>query len=230
MAGYIFNRWEALPQTMPASNIEVVAVYDVIPTEVTITIGQYGSTVFSSKYALDFSNVEGLKAFAATGYNTNTGIVTMTRIETSSEGVGLYLLAAPGEYKVPVIEYSEDNSLNMLVGNLEKSTVNAVSDDGLYANYKYTIKSGDTTPKFYQYSDGSSISAGKAYLQIPLDWIGSNASKAIGIRLDDGETTDIDDVENVAGETETVYDLQGRKVTEVSNGLYIVDGEKVYIK
>ena len=228
--GYTFNHWEAIPQTMPAHDIEVVAIYDEIPTEVTITIGQYGSTVYSSKYALDFSNVEGLKAFAATGYNTNTGVVSMTRIKTSSEEMGLYLLAAPGEYKVPVIEYSDDNSLNMLVGNIEKSTVNAVSNDGLYANYKYTIKSGDTTPKFYQYSDGSSISAGKAYLQIPLDWIGCNASKAIGIRLDEGETTDIDELEDQSGEVKTVYDLQGRKVTEVSHGLYIVDGEKVYVK
>ena len=228
--GYTFNHWEAIPQTMPAHDIEVVAVYDEIPSELTITIGQYGSTVYSSKYALDFSNVEGLKAFAATGYNTNTGVVSMTRIKTSSEEMGLYLLAAPGEYKVPVIEYSDDNSLNMLVGNIEKSTVNAVSNDGLYANYKYTIKSGDTTPKFYQYSDGSSISAGKAYLQIPLDWIGCNASKAIGIRLDEGETTDIDELEDQSGEVKTVYDLQGRKVTEVSHGLYIVDGEKVYVK
>ena len=228
--GYTFNHWEAIPQTMPAHDIEVVAIYDEIPSELTITIGQYGSTVYSSKYALDFSNVEGLKAFAATGYNTNTGVVSMTRIKTSSEEMGLYLLAAPGEYKVPVIEYSDDNSLNMLVGNIEKSTVNAVSNDGLYANYKYTIKSGDTTPKFYQYSDGSSISAGKAYLQIPLDWIGCNASKAIGIRLDEGETTDIDELEDQSGEVKTVYDLQGRKVTEVSHGLYIVDGEKVYVK
>ena len=228
--GYVFNHWEGMPQTMPACDVEVVAVYDEIPAEITVVIGQYGSTVFSSKYALDFSNVDGLAAYAATGYNTNSGVITMTKIETADEGMGLYLLAAPGEYKVPVIEYSEDNSLNLLVGNLEKSTVNAVSDDGFYANYKYTIKSGDATPKFYQYSDGSSISAGKAFLQIPLDWIGANASKAISIRFDDGVTTDIDDVEGVDSKIKTVYDLQGRSVNGTSNGVYVVNGEKVYIK
>ena len=235
--GYTFNSWEALPQTMPAENIEVVAIYDEIPTEVTITIGQYGSTVYSSQYALDFSNVDGLQAYAATGYNTSTGVITMTKIETSAEGMGLYLLAAPGEYIVPIIEYSDDNSLNMLVGNLEKSIVNAVSDDGLFANYKYTIKSGDSTPKFYQYSDNSSISAGKAYLQISLDWIGGNASKAIEIRLDNGDATDIDEVKGDStddasqnGEVKTVYDLQGRAVENSSNGIYIVNGRKVYEK
>ena len=228
--GYTFNHWEVLPQIMPAHDVEVVAVYDEIPAEVTITVGQYGSTVYSSKYALDFSDVDGLKAYAATGYNTNSGVITMTKVATAVEGMGLYLIAAPGEYKVPVIGYSNDNSLNMLVGNLEKSIVNAVSDDGLYANYKYTIKSGDAAPKFYQYSDGSSISAGKAYLQIPLDWVGANASKAIGIRFDDGKTTDIDDIEAAEGEMKTVFDLQGRKVEEASKGIYIVNGKKVYKK
>ena len=235
--GYTFNHWENLPVTMPAGDIEVIAVYDEIPTEVTITIGQYGSTVYSSQYALDFSNVDGLQAYAATGYNTSTGVITMTKIETSAEGMGLYLLAAPGEYIVPIIEYSDDNSLNMLVGNLEKSIVNAVSDDGLFANYKYTIKSGDSTPKFYQYSDNSSISAGKAYLQISLDWIGGNASKAIEIRLDNGDATDIDEVKGDStddasqnGEVKTVYDLQGRAVENSSNGIYIVNGRKVYEK
>ena len=228
--GYTFNHWEVLPQIMPAHDVEVVAVYDEIPAEVTITVGQYGSTVYSSKYALDFSDVDGLKAYAATGYNTNSGVITMTKVATAVEGMGLYLIAAPGEYKVPVIGYSNDNSLNMLVGNLEKSIVNAVSDDGLYANYKYTIKSGDAAPKFYQYSDGSSISAGKAYLQIPLDWVGANASKAIGIRFDDGKTTDIDDIEAAEGEMKTVFDFQGRKVEEASKGIYIVNGKKVYKK
>ena len=228
--GYTFNHWEVLPQIMPANDIEVIAVYDEIPTEVTITVGEYGSTVYCSKYALDFSNVSGLKAYAATGYNTNSGVVTMTTVVTTIEGMGLYLMAAPGEYKVPIIDYSDDNSLNMLVGNLEKSIVNAVSDDGIYANYKYTIKSGDATPKFYQYSDGSSISAGKAYLQIPLDWIGANVSKAIGLRFEDGKTTDIDATEGVDDEIKTIYDLQGRSTKETSNGIYIIDGKKVYIK
>ena len=228
--GYTFNRWETLPQTMPAENIEVVAVYDKLPTEVKITVGQYGSTVYSSRYALDFSNVEGFKAYAATGYNTTTRVITMTRIETSDVGIGLYLVAAPGEYIVPIIEYSDNNSLNMLVGNLENSTVNSVSSDGLYANYKYTIKSGDKAPKFYQYGDNSSISAGKAYLQIPLDWIGSNALKSIGIRFDEGDATDVDDIEGEGVDINTIYDLDGRTVEKAANGIYIVNGKKVFIK
>ena len=226
---YAFVEWSGLPETMPAENIIVEAVYEQIATS--ITIGQYGTTVYSSQYALDFSDVEGLKAYAATAYNTLSGEITMTRIMTSKAGVGIYLKGNPGTtYIVPIIDYSYDHSLNMLVGVLKKQIVNSVSGDGLCANYKYTILPGDATPKFYQYSDGSSISAGKAYLQIPLDWIGSNASNAIGLRFDEGETTDIDEVKGQGEGVKTVYDLQGRPVEDHTNGIYIINGKKVMVK
>jgi hypothetical protein len=118
----------------------------------------------------------------------------------------------------------------MLVGVLQKSVVNASSDDGLYANFKYTIKSGDAAPKFYRYSDGSSISAGKAYLQLPVDWLADESSRSIGIRFDD-EATDIDEVKGENGKLKGVYyDMQGRVVENPTSGLYILDGKKVLVK
>lgn len=229
--GYVFSHWDGLSTTMPANDVELRAVF--IPTEVTITIGQYGSTVYCSEYALDFSDVEGLKAYAATGYNTMSGVISMSRISTAKSKMGVYLIGAPGEYVVPVIERSYDNSLNMLVGVLQKSVVNASSDDGLYANFKYTIKSGDAAPKFYRYSDGSSISAGKAYLQLPVDWLTDESSRSIGIRFDD-EATDIDEVlDEVKGENGKLkgvyYDMQGRVVENPTKGVYIIEGKKVFI-
>ncbi len=228
--GYTFNLWENLPATMPAGDIEVTAVYDEIPTEVTITIGKYGSATYSSAYALDFTNVAGLNAYAATGYNTNTGIITMTRIMTSSEGTGLFLKGEPGTYVVPVIESSDDNSLNMLAGVMEATIVNSVSDDGLYANYRYMVKSGTSVPLFYRYTDGSSVGAGKAYLQIPLEWLPLSPMESISFRFDDGETTDIDEMTENDAETTVYYDLNGRIVTNPVKGVYIVNGEKVYVE
>ena len=226
---HIFSHWEALPETMPAKNIEVVAVYDPVPTEVTITINQYGSGTYCSEYALDFSDVEGLKAYAATGYNVNTGVVTLTRVQTAREGTGLFVKGDPGEYVVPIMESSDDYSLNMLVGTLETTVVNAVSDDGMYRNYKYTIKEGDSAPLFYQFEDNSSLSANRAYLQIPLSWV-SSASKSIAVRFDDGETTDIDEIQGETGEESLIYDMQGRVVENPAKGIYIMDGKKVFIR
>ena len=116
----------------------------------------------------------------------------------------------------------------MLVGVLEKTTVYATSGDGQYANYRYVTKTGETTPKFYiSSSKGASVSAGKAYLQIPLAWLGGNASKTIKIRFDEGEIIN-DDEEAV--EEVIYYDLQGRRVENPSNGIYIVNGKKVWVK
>ncbi len=197
-------------------------------TEVTITINQYGSATYCFEYALDFSNVEGLKAYAATGYKSNSQVVTLTRVQTAEAGVGLFLKGEPGEYVVPVIESTDEHSLNMLVGTLEPTIVN--STDGAMSNYKFTIAEGDTAPMFYPFEDNTTFSAGKAYLQIPTAWLPVTAQKSLNIRFDEGETTDIDELKGESGEVKTIYDLQGRVVENPTSGIYIIDGKKVIIK
>jgi len=198
-------------------------------TNLSININQYGSATYCSEYALDFSEVEGLKAYAATGYKTSTGVITLTRVMTANAGVGLFLKGEPGEYTVPVLESTDENSLNMLVGTLESTEVNSTSSDGLYANFRYTIKDGDETPLFYRVDDGYTLGAGKAYLQIPVAWMPAEA-KSISLRFDDGATTDIEndaELENQNSELE-IYDLMGRRVSTPQRGsLYLINGKKI---
>ena len=172
--------------------------------------------------------MEGLKAYAATGYNKVTQVVTLTRLQTAQEGTGLFLVAEPGEYIVPVIEYSNDYTLNLLVGTLEQTIVN--STVGTMSNYKFTITDGDEVPMFYPFEDNTAFSAGKAYLQIPTAWLPANAQKSLSMRFDDGATTEIDEVKGEDGNVKTVYDLQGRVVKNPTNGIYIIDGKKVFVK
>ena len=197
-------------------------------TEVTVTIGQYGNATYCSPYALDFSEVDGLKAYAATGYKSNSQVVTLTRVQTAEAGIGLFLKGEPGEYVVPVIESTDEHSLNMLVGTLEQTTVN--STDGAMSNYKFTIADGDTAPMFYPFEDNTAFSAGKAYLQIPTAWLPATAQKSLSVRFDDGETTDIDELKGESGEVKTIYDLQGCVVENPTSGIYIIDGKKIFVK
>lgn len=197
-------------------------------SEVTVTINEYGCATYCSMYDLDFGNVDCLKAYAATGYKGDGQVVTLTRVQTAEAGVGLFLKGEPGEYVVPVIESTYERSLNMLVGTLEPTTVN--STDGEMSNYKFTIAEGNDEPMFYLFEDGTTLSAGKAYLQIPTAWLPTIAKKSLSIRFDDGETTDVDEVKWENEEVKTVYDLQGRVVEEPTNGIYIIDGKKVIIK
>ena len=199
-------------------------------THVSLTVSQYGSGTYSSEYALDFSEVKGLKAYAASAYNSHTGVVTLLRLKTTKPSEGIFVKGEPGTYKIPIIEESADNTLNMLVGTLTETIVNTLSNDGLYTNYKYTIKEGDTEPMFYQFADGSTQDAGRAYLQIPTAWLTSSEAKSISYRFDDGETTDIEDNSNLEIRNSELefYDLMGRRVENpVKNGIYIVNGEKI---
>ena len=212
---------------------EFTNIVELDPSEITITINQYGCATFCSEFTLDFSNVEGLKAYAATGYKTNSQVVTLTRVQTAEAGIGLFLKGEPGEYIVPVIESTDEHSLNMLVGTLEPTIVNCT--DGAMSNYKFTILPGDETPMFYPFEDGTTLSAGKAYLQIPTAWLPATAHKSLSVRFDDGETTDIDEVseevkEQRAKSKDVYYDLSGRVVENPTSGIYIIDGKKVIIK
>lgn len=205
--------------------------------EQSLTLNQYGNGTYCSEYALDFSEVEGLKAYAATGYNTATGTVTLTRVMTSKPGMGLFLKGEPGEYIVPVLENTDDNSLNMLVGTLEDTDVKVMSSDGLYYNYIYSIMDGDEVPKFYQVEEGYTLGAGQAYLQIPATWM-TIETKSIAMRFYDGDdetdseedgATDIENetIDNNQQQT-IIYNLMGHRVTHPLKGnVYIVNGKKV---
>ena len=125
----------SIPVYVPAGSVEAYKVAEswngftniIAVTSVTITISQYGSGTYCSKHALDFSNVEGLKAYAATGYNNITGVVTLTRVMTTQPGEGLFVKGEPGQYEVPVMESTGDNTLNMLVGIPEAEWINVTA-------------------------------------------------------------------------------------------------------
>lgn len=203
-------------------------IVEMIPTEVTVTINQYGSATYCSPYALDFSNIEGLKAYSDIGFNSSTQVVTLARVMTTPAEAGIFVKGEPGEYVVPVIEECNEHTLNLLVGTLEQTTVN--STDGEMSNYKFTVAELDEAPMFYPFEDNTTFSAGKAYLQIPTAWLPATAQKSVSIRFDEGETTDIDEVKGESGEVKTIYDLQGRVVENPTSGIYIINGKKVFIK
>ncbi len=198
----------------------------------TVTINKYGSGTYCSPYALDFTNVSGMKAYVAAGYNTTTNTVYMLSVKTAQPGEGLFIKGAPGDYTVPEIETSSDNYLNLLVGTTNEITVNTLSDDGKYTNYAYSLNKGTDAPAFYKYSDGSKCMAYKAYLQRPTSWLPTlSEAKTVKLVFDDEEPTGIEefrtekDVDDVK-----IYDMQGRRVTKPGKGLYIVNGKKVVFK
>ena len=67
--------------------------------------------------------------------------------------------------------------------------------------------------------------ANKCYLKLPEQ----QASSSYSFRYDG--TTDIEEVKGENGKVKAIYDLQGRKLTEITEpGVYIVGGKKVFVK
>ena len=95
--------------------------------------------------------------------------------------------------------------------------------DGGYTNYVLYDAAFHPT-------SGGTLSANKAYLQVPTDPEGS-AKERLSIVFDDEETTEISTT-NFTNFTnsDTWYDLQGRKVAQPTRGLYINNGKKYMIQ
>ena len=177
---------------------------------------------------VDFSNVEGLKAFTATGYDHGT--LTVSRVLNAPAGTGLLLQGTAGvTYQVP---YATQTGyyINLLHGLTQDTQVSPTAGD--QTNFLLGKKNGVTT--FYRVAQTGTVSAGKAYLQLPTNVVGDLTGSRVMRIVADDETTGISEALplNYNGEmtNDNVYDLQGRRVTKPTRGLYIVNGKKVVIK
>ena len=105
--------------------------------------------------------------------------------------------------------------------------LNAGKGEAFYWVYKECDGTGEiTTPGKH---DGGYIKcdANKAYLAVPST---ATSAGALSFRFG-GDTTEIDEVIGENGEVKAIYDLQGRKLTEITEpGVYIVDGKKIVVK
>ena len=181
----------------------------------TITPANDWSTYVTTK-ALDFSDVAGLKAYAATA--ATAGKVTLEEVGAVPAGTPVMLIGtAATEYTVPVATSASEPAKNLF-----KAGDGTTVFDG--TTYDYILY---TDQKFYQIGSGS-VAVGKAYLHCDSD---PTSGSAPYLTLDfGGDVTGIGEIKSQKIENGQFFDLQGRKVAQPSKGLYIVNGKKVVIK
>ena len=147
----------------------------------------------------------------------------------------------------------ETNAVNYLYGSLYWTLVECASFDGTDVDGDgveeadvniYMLQTNKTDVKMYWVyenyrADGTKTGnndlggyvlckANKAYMVLPSDKAGTTSSYSFRF---DANTTGIDEVEGEGEEVESIYDLQGRKLTEISHpGVYIVNGKKIIVK
>lgn len=186
---------------------------------------EYEYTTFASEYALNWENVNGVKAYFATVSN---GKVVLKKFEgTAPVGIGLLLKRTGGDVVDPIIANANGNAPanNKLVGVTDATTV------GEGNNYVLSTKNGETG--FYRLVSNVTIPAGRAYLHTDAALAtvdpGSEARVAWVFEDEDNTTTGIEAV-STAAKAEGIFNLSGQRVAQPQKGLYIVNGKKVVMK
>jgi len=188
-------------------------------TAVTATVSSANYATYCSPYALNFDGITGLTAYRAYKSGDVVKFDAVTEVP-ANEGL---LLRGTGTYNVPIIE-SASAIENVFVGVLEETTIPyAAESDAIYV-----LKNGTSGVGFYKTTKAFTVRANSAYLPASIAAGVSSAREFIGF---DDETNGISNVRLTDGETAAeVYDLQGRRISEPTKGLYIVNGKKVIIK
>ena len=207
----------------------VVTVGEDVNTQITLS-DEYST--FCSTKALDFTGVEGLRAYIASAYDTERGVLTLTRVYNVKARTGLILRGTKGEtYEIPE-GTGATTVANMLVGVVVDTELNPT--DGRFTNF-ILAKDDIEGIGFYKVAHTSTLKAGKAYLQLPTDDLGSEVK---GFRMmfdeDMSDGVEIVQIQNsnikIQNEAGAVYDLQGRRVAKPTKGIYIVNGKKTVVK
>lgn len=198
---------------------------------------------------IDFSKVTGAKAYkvvkndetqtsgsaklngAPVARAANGTESPLKLVQVDKAGAGDCVLIKFDADAPETIELTTDNTAANITDNLLKGVTDTTTvggNDGTSVNY---IFDGEN---FVQVTGTTDVANGLGYLQLPEDIQQSVSSGTITIAnlpVEDSPTgiTDIrSDSEN--GSRQTIYNLQGQRVTNPTHGVYIVNGHKVVIK
>jgi hypothetical protein len=178
-----------------------------------ISISAAGWATYSSNYPLDFTGVTALTAYTAT---KESSVVKFNKV-TGKVPANTGLLVRGETANVPVCASAEAVS-NLLVG--------VTTDTPMDAGTIFVLMKGSKGIGFYKNTNDFTLRANSAYL--PAEAVPTADARAF-IALDD-ETTGIADVRSLKDNTESMFDLQGRKIAKPTKGLYIVNGKKIVVK
>ena len=187
---------------------------------------------YSSENGLDFTNVNDVKAWIATGYMED-GTVLLTRVKIVPPNTGLFLTTTNAGVELSVPTTSSDfYYANLLLPIITKQTITPIEtiDDVEYQNFAVgTLNNGQMG--FVTVTSNIQIGPNKSRLRVPSRYYTPTAQTRGGMQLEF-----IDDVSTglrqmpISENADAIFDLQGRKVHNPVRGLYIKNGKKVIIR
>ena len=212
----------------------------------TVTVGKIGKASFAAPVDLDFTNVDGLKAFTATGYDKSTKTIWLTRVMKVQKGEGVLLKGDPNSYEIPSVAV-QSRYENMFVGNTsgDEIRVQETSEDGSQTNYYLSGKDGS----FVSVNGFAKIGNNKCYLALPTSMVAVSSTRSAeddykfeepeviklpiefkSIGSEDDGTTSIKEVKSGEVKGDEWYTLQGQRVAKPGKGIYIKNGKVVIVR
>ena len=201
---------------------------------------------------IDFTSLDaqGVKAYTATGYNYDTGVIWLTRVKKVPAQTGILVMAnEAGDYSVPTTSVQLVYE-NMFTGSETAQTIYTTETVGDIEYINYYLSNGASGIGFYKVTkeDGVSMGANRSYLQIPnrdsaagargMDGnasfskmvISDNDDDVIGIPVYGEGTTGVISTQFQNADQDVYYNLQGQRVDRPGKGVFIKNGKKVVIK
>lgn len=200
----------------------IVIEYEAAVTTPTIDAGDCAT--FSSPLMLDFSNLEGVEAYIATGCNSEK--VTMEKVTTTvRENTGVVLKSTSDETKAFTIPTAATASA--LSNNLLKATEVLTEVTKAESGTNWVLAgSGSSLGWYYIDNFTATLAAGKCYMHTE----GANPAKTAMEMSFEDNATGMDIVNYGVNESSAVYNLAGQRVDNNAKGLVIINGKKVYKK
>ncbi len=157
----------------------------------------------------------GVEAYAG---KLNGNYVELLPVTQIPEGTAVILKSTGGEYTftqtIEAVALGQENELKVVTPGL-------VADGTQYVLAKPEGKDAG----FYRVITGDAIPVGKGYLVIA----GANAKLGYTFS-EEGVVDNIDAVDTVIDGAQTIFNLQGQKMTKPVKGINIINGKKVIIK
>ena len=199
-----------------------------IPTHETVSVTSAGYATYVSDHDLDYSNVDGLKAYKAT---VNGTAITFTKVTTVPAGEGVLIQANADSYNIPIL-VANQAAWAAEANAFIRGTGAAVATGS--GPYNYILNKVNGVVGFYK-ANGQTVATNRAYLQ------STAPVEQVALHLD-GETTAIDALndERESLYDGAIYDLSGRLITNgqssmvnvqsLPKGIYIQNGKKFIVK
>ena len=184
---------------------------EVLPEKNVAFVASTGYATYVAEKDVDFTGTS-VEAFAVTE-STSANYVRLEPVTAAPAGEAVLLKAEAGAYVLPTAAAAPAP----LAGNLLKPATTEVTCDGS----QYILADGSEGVAFYKAIAGTTLAAGKGYLQFDASGVKAYLFEedATGLEaIDNGELT----IDNAA-----IYNLAGQRMNMMQRGVNIVNGRKV---